>query len=79
MNEVYLANMLAQLKVKNKKWKKKKNTIGIIDTLDGHAVLITGDTFYEAQVEHEQQKQVEEWAKNDRRDAQAAFQAAKIE
>ena len=79
LNEVYLANTRARLEAKDEKRKKKKNTTGVIGTLNGHAVLVTGDTFYEARVEHERQKRAEERAKDERRDARAAFQAAKIE
>ncbi|CAA7271085.1 unnamed protein product [Cyclocybe aegerita] len=76
LNEVYCGKAKSQLQ--HQEEKKKGGCTGK-ETLkaDGLGRLLTGDEFYEARQEHEKRKRLEARDKAERKDARAAYQAAK--
>ncbi|CAA7271870.1 unnamed protein product [Cyclocybe aegerita] len=76
LNEVYCGKAKSQLQ--HQEEKKKGGRTGK-ETLkaDGLGRLLTGDEFYEARQEHEKRKRLEARDKAERKDARAAYQAAK--
>ncbi|KAJ3493097.1 hypothetical protein NLJ89_g11092 [Agrocybe chaxingu] len=76
LNEVYCGKVKSQLQHQEEK-KKGGHTGKEMLKANGLGHLLTGDEFYEARQEHEKHKRLEAWDKAERKDARAAYQAAK--
>jgi len=73
LNEVYCGNTKGALQFQENK--KKKKGQGALP--DGLACVLTGDNFYEERVNFEKNQRADERAKETRKDARAAWKAAK--